>query len=92
MSEVQGRLVGTFEEAKAPGEFWFSGEPPTRLTFVCPCGCGAIGGIMVGGDPTKHPVWQWNGNLEKPTTTPSIKFVGGCEWHGYLTDGVFKSC
>ena len=27
----------------------------------------------------------WDGNIEKPTFTPSIHIPGG--WHGYLTEG-----
>jgi len=37
------------------------------------------------------PHWQWNGNKELPTLTPSILVHanhGWSEgWHGYLTDG-----
>lgn len=33
-----------------------------------------------------HPVWQWNGNREAPTLTPSINVVG--RWHGWLREGV----
>lgn len=44
--------------------------------------------------------WEWDGNREAPTLTPSIlkwqldkhgKRVGE-HWHGYLTAGVFKLC
>lgn len=31
--------------------------------------------------------WDWNGNRESPTLTPSILHHGNPEWHGYLTDG-----
>ena len=35
--------------------------------------------------------WQWNGNKEFPTLTPSILIYGdpgwSIGWHGYLTDG-----
>lgn len=34
--------------------------------------------------------WHWNGNIEKPTLSPSIHHVG--HWHGHLVNGVFKSC
>lgn len=36
------------------------------------------------------PHWQWNGNREKPTLTPSIMVHASFyqpEWHGFLTDG-----
>lgn len=61
----------------------------STLLFTCPCGCGAIGGLPVragaGG-------WKWDGNETQPTTTPSIKMVSPCVWHGYLTKGVFVPC
>jgi len=96
MSDIRAKRVTGFDEAKSPGEFWWSGDPPKRLTFVCPSGCGSIGGVMVAKDMAdrdgKHPVWGWNGDLDRPTVTPSIQFLSGCKWHGFLTDGVFRSC
>jgi len=35
--------------------------------------------------------WQWDGNEDNPTVTPSININNG-HWHGYLTGGVFRSC
>lgn len=96
MSDVSAKHVKGFDEAKNPGEFWWSGDPVGRLTFVCPCGCGSIGSVAVAPNPLdrggNHPVWQWNGDLDKPTITPSIQFLSGCKWHGYLTEGVFRTC
>lgn len=31
--------------------------------------------------------WQWDGNKEKPTITPSIN-CAGC-WHGWIRNGEF---
>lgn len=101
MSEVVGKRVdgygetfGELSEMPAipkPGAFWWQGDPPTRMSFVCPCGCGSIGGVGVG--PAQAPaVWEWNGDMDKPTVRPSILFLSGCKWHGFLTDGVFRSC
>lgn len=59
------------------------------MTFVCPCGCGDICAISI--KPVVETGWDWNGDLEKPTVTPSIKINSG-HWHGYLTAGVFKVC
>lgn len=33
----------------------------------------------------KPPVWQWDGNRESPTLTPSINVIG--RWHGWLREG-----
>lgn len=90
--EVKGRKVDGFDGLKQAGDFYWSASPPGRLTFLCPCGCGDVGGILVAGDESRQPVWQWNGNEEAPTVTPSIRFMSGCQWHGYLTAGVFRSC
>jgi hypothetical protein len=39
-------------------------------------------------DPNEDD-WQWDGNREAPTLTPSINWVG--VWHGYLTAGKLVS-
>lgn len=37
--------------------------------------------------------WEWDGNVEAPTLTPSILHGDcACKWHGYLTAGEFVSC
>jgi len=41
--------------------------------------------------------WDWNGDKEKPTLTPSILHWGNgrknpSTWHGYMTDGILKEC
>lgn len=65
-------------------------KEPTGLEFVCP-GCKGIGGLIF---KTKNvDGWSWNGDLDKPTCTPSILHdKNSCGWHGYLTDGIFKVC
>jgi len=35
-------------------------------------------------------VWGWDGNVDKPTLTPSIHCLG--EWHGHLVAGRLVSC
>ena len=35
--------------------------------------------------------WEWNGDMDSPTLSPSILVYGGgsaAAWHGYLRDGV----
>ena len=41
------------------------------------------------GNQDVRPCWNWDGNEQSPTLTPSIHWPG--EWHGYLTNGQFKS-
>lgn len=105
MVDVPANRVGGDEcsiaELKRPGDFRWSGG---RMMFVCPCGCGHICGIAV--KPAVPNGWDWNGDMDKPTTQPSIRISASpnqtpmpeydyvpCKgWHGYLTDGVFKPC
>lgn len=52
-------------------------EHETLVEFHCPgCACGHA--FRVKGDPTKGPVWTWNGNLEQGTFGPSLL----CQWDG----------
>jgi len=67
-----------------------------HLLFSCP-GCGRPGAIRAGnpksGDP---PSWDVTGgsldDVTMLTLAPSIHCVGCCGWHGFLQNGVFKSC
>ena len=47
--------------------------------------------------PGTWPNWQWNGNIERPTLSPSIGSPGMNDtpptgWHGFLQDGQWKGC
>lgn len=80
-----------------PGDWNFTNlgdESKTWIWFGCPCGDGELAGIPVkkGSHHSQEKAWGWNGDEEKPTLTPSIQRMGGCNWHGYLTNGEFKSC
>jgi uncharacterized protein DUF6527 len=38
----------------------------------------------------KYPLWNRTGDtFETLTLRPSLQRRGGCDWHGFLTDGVF---
>lgn len=78
----------------APGSAEFlcaENSKPTNLHFICPCGCGERDAIPIDTAPSEY-AWHWNGDMERPTLTPSLQRTGGCNWHGYLTDGVFVPC
>lgn len=62
------------------------------LMHWCP-GCKSLHLFKVGiGEP---PVWTFNGNVEKPSFSPSMLInqgVSGHTCHYYLTDGVLQFC
>lgn len=96
MSEVKATRIdkdSPLAIAALPGNFrlrFKDGEAqPCGMTFGCPCGCGAIAGVTL--KPADPTGWGFDGNLESPTVTPSIDINRG-HWHGFLTNGVFKSC
>lgn len=70
------------------------------IVFDCPCGCSEIVGLPfrnpLDGGPVHSPnqaSWQRTGDtFETLTLTPSILRMGGCGWHGFLTNGEFKAC
>ncbi len=96
---------------KAPGEFRYedlgqSAAPPPapgergRFGYGCPLGTGNCGSVVIINGAKQGPkTWGWNGNVERPTLTPSINCLShnpktgekyaGCGWHGWLKDGIF---
>lgn len=77
-------------------------ETTAHIIFVCPNGRRCT--ILLGprhvdrSSPDRLCVWKWDGNMDRPTITPSINCIaekdgkptGGCGWHGYITDGMMK--
>lgn len=69
------------------------------LAFDCPCGDGcrayvAFENPMDGGPPVGNGLNRWHRTgetFETLSLTPSIARQGECQWHGYLTNGEFKS-
>lgn len=98
---VSATLVENMDD-QPPGAFEFysrGDEESAGILFMCPCGCGQMHAIGFG--KSERPSWGWNGEREKPTVTPSVliyqmeKGTGkriGEHWHGWLTDGVWRSC
>ena len=39
-----------------------------------------------------HTVWQWDGNRDSPTLSPSILNPEEGGWHGFLRSGVLEGC
>lgn len=77
-------------------------DATARIEFICPNG--QYCGVLIGPKSVTRPsaeklcIWGWDGNMEKPTLTPSINCVaekdgkptGGCGWHGFIIKGVMK--
>lgn len=63
----------------------------SHWVFHCP-GCGHLHAYVVGGGT--GPRWTFNGNMEKPTFTPSLRNsdLKGTTCHLFLTDGVIHFC
>ena len=62
--------------------------------FDCPCGCESRCFIpftnpLDGGPAIQDRVtWERTGDIfENLTLTPSILRIGGCAWHGFITNG-----
>lgn len=81
----------------------YNGKTYQCLAFVCP-GCESSGNgtglhmLPVNANGVTSPSWDWDGNIEAPTVSPSIlthtkpyvdgKGTGIC--HSYLKAGVFE--
>ena len=68
-----------------------------RRTFICscPCGCGMQLGLPIYLAHEQQPertAWLWNGSLDSPSLTPSIRRLDHCRWHGFLTSGEWQPC
>ncbi|OHV85966.1 DUF6527 family protein [Ensifer sp. LCM 4579] len=84
------------DASSQPGSFFVDDPDPGGvqiLWYRCPCGCGAAGVLRVGNGfkpAIDKPSWSWNGSIEAPTLTPSVHHIG--HWHGFLTEGEWRSC
>ena len=70
-----------------PGNIQFSNGGAIVGLFLCCPGCGVPRAVMFRPGYAFGQVWEWDGNREAPTVTPSIEHPG-C-WRGWLTNGEF---
>lgn len=101
---IEGASDDFLEVARAtPGAIRYAvygAVPDARLLYSCPCGCGAVGSVLVRAFPAK-PFWANTGTRGTPTLQPSIGLIRAAEdqdvendgyhWHGHLIDGVWRS-
>jgi len=101
--EVRAARVDKCDMLEHPGDFVLTTHrgqyvdiglvEVTGIIFLCPCGCKEQWSLKFkNAVPADNRMWEWNGCQDKPTLSPSISKIVGCQWHGHLTDGVFKSC
>ena len=93
---VAATQIDEYPDAAEPGQCYAGENFPDRLLFGCP-GCGQFTCIRVGHPkPGESPSWDIAAGSPADVTTlsltPSILCAGCCQWHGYLTAGVFQSC
>jgi hypothetical protein len=91
---VKAQLVIDIDHAPPGGfEYYRSGDREyAGIIYSCPCGCGKNGVLAF--RPHPSPSWEWDGNKEQPTLSPSVHDIpnGKTHWHGYLRAGVWESC
>lgn len=77
-----------FDDVNARGDFYINPEG-TRFCAAIPSPMGrgwAYIQIPIGREkPAQSPSWQWDGNRERPTLSPSIHTHG--HWHGWVRNG-----
>ena len=78
-----------FGQMEKPGDFTFDDEFE-HIYLWLPGAKGPDALRIQKGGPGGDRVWGWDGNVDKPTLTPSIHDVG--HWHGYLRAGRLVSC
>ena len=57
-----------------------------RLAFFCP-GCKYQHCFQISGD---GPNWEFNGDMEKPTFSPSLLVIRSDKCHLYVRDGIIQ--
>jgi hypothetical protein len=87
MTTIRACRVSGYDAAQNAGDFWLTA---TRIQFMCPCGCGYVASINYIPELAGGGAWDWDGDSSKPTVKPSINIKD--HWHGFLENGVFRSC
>ena len=99
-TSIDCHKVNSRPEVKKPGDFFIYEADLDRvyIYLIVPGEIETMGFRSLPiyrGPVTDHPGWHWDGNLDKPTLTPSI-FAKGLQgediWHGFMTAGRLVSC
>jgi hypothetical protein len=105
--QVKCTIVEDIDKTKSriPGAIQYALDG-RGLFYICPCGCGKEGYLAFEGKQKVQgyarrydgPTWEWDGNKESPTLSPSILHEQKCvddvkvHWQGWLRGGVFEDC
>lgn len=65
------------------------GRERRRCYFPCPRNPGKECHVLLKPWPVNANTWDWDGNRDAPTLSPSINCngPGGCLWHGHIVNG-----
>lgn len=97
MSGVAAIRVEDIDQCSTPGAFEYfasAGRDIGGMIYNCPCGCGRQGSLRFRPRVNDGPSWEWDGNVDAPTLSPSVHDMpqGVTHWHGWLRGGVWESC
>lgn len=91
---VKARAAESYSsmDGAAPGTFAIESNQQ-GLFYNCPCGCGTEGFLLFRSAARgARPSWDWDGDVNEPTLTPSVRQTVGCKWHGFLVAGEWRPC
>jgi len=95
LTELNPRWVGAGGEGISDKD----GNPVSKregvgISFDCPCGCSprvfvSFSNPLDGGEKLRDRItWERTGDtFDNLTLSPSILRLGGCGWHGFVTNG-----
>ena len=88
MTEVRCFMAQSEEDKEKPGAMWWTERKGKRVWVVTlPCGDPFWQGQTT---TDGQRVWTCTGEPPNVTVEPSINYVG--LWHGFLKNGVLRSC
>lgn len=67
------------------------GPKHSRFWFDCPKTPGKECHVLLKPWPINAPTWEWDGNAQEPTLSPSIDCTD-CGWHGHIVKGKTIQC
>lgn len=101
---MTGRNVVTPQDITQPGDWcleqaeYDKARGVAAFNYLAPDGVpnsGTAGGrfdrLYIRTGEKQHGYWQWDGNVEAPTISPSILHRGASSWHGFFEAGNWRT-